>query len=40
MRKRIYAIIEHTEKSGKISAAYDFVMMLAIVVSIVPLAFK
>ncbi len=40
MRKRLYAIIEHTGKASKISAVYDFVMMLAIVVSIVPLAFK
>lgn len=43
MRKRIYTIIEHGERqgvAGKISAVYDFVMMLAIVVSIVPLAFK
>ena len=43
MRKRIFAIIEHGEGGKtvkKLSAAYDFIMMLAIVVSIVPLAFK
>ena len=43
MRKRIFAIIEHGEGSKavkRMSAAYDFIMMLAIVISIVPLAFK
>jgi voltage-gated potassium channel len=43
MRKRIFAIIEHGEGSKavkRLSAAYDFIMMLAIVISIVPLAFK
>ena len=43
MRKRIFAIIEHgegTKAVKRLSAAYDFIMMLAIVISIVPLAFK
>ena len=46
MRKRIYEIIEYEgncQKGGavsRLSAVYDFFMMLVIVVSIVPLAFK
>lgn len=46
MRKTIYTIIEYSENGNvrnavkKVSAIYDFIMMLAIVVSIVPLAFK
>lgn len=39
-RKRIYTIVDPVEKWGKIDKAYDFVMILAIVLSIVPLAFK
>ena len=40
MRKKIYALVDPVEKWGWIDSVYDFVMMLAIVVSIVPLAFK
>ena len=46
MRERIYEIIEYEgncQKGGvvsRLSAVYDFFMMLVIVVSIVPLAFK
>lgn len=40
MRKRLYALVDPVEKWGKIDTVYDFVMMLAIIVSIVPLAFK
>lgn len=40
MRKRIYRLVEADAVSGRTSDAYDIFMMLAIVVSIVPLAFK
>lgn len=40
MRKHIYSIIEPGEKRSKLSSAYDIFMMLTILVSIVPLAFK
>lgn len=39
-RKRIYEIIEKSEGRDKVSAAYDFLMICVIVVSLVPLAFK
>ena len=39
MRKRIYQIIEHGKRSDKASVAYDVVMLIAIVASIVPLMF-
>lgn len=40
MRKRIFALVDPQEKWGKVDTVYDFIMMLAIVISIVPLAFK
>ncbi|SDA60745.1 voltage-gated potassium channel [Butyrivibrio sp. INlla18] len=40
MRKRIFGIIETSEENDKISSIYDAVMLLAIIISIVPLAFK
>lgn len=40
MRERIYQIIEKSEGEDKISAAYDTFMIVIIVLSIVPLAFK
>lgn len=40
MRKRIYEIIEVSKDNDKVSMAYDILMMIAIVISIVPLAFK
>lgn len=40
MRRRIYEIIEPGKQSDKLSNAYDFIMMLTIIVSIIPLAFK
>ena len=40
MRKRIYGIIEVGEEKDRISQLYDFFMMLAIIVSIAPLAIK
>ena len=40
MRKRLFEIIEISKDGDRISTAYDVLMMLAIVVSIVPLALK
>lgn len=40
MRKRIFEIIEVSDGSNPISAIYDYVMMAAILISLVPLAFK
>ena len=40
MRKRLYEIIEVSQDGDKVSAIYDVTMMIAIVVSIIPLAFK
>ena len=39
-RKRLYEVIEVADDSDKISNAYDVFMMITIVVSIIPLAFK
>ena len=39
-RKRIYEIIEKSETTDKLSSAYDFAMMIIIVISLIPLAFK
>lgn len=40
MRKRLYEIIEVSQDGDRVSAVYDITMMIAIVVSIIPLAFK
>lgn len=40
MRKRLYDIIEKSEGDDKLSAAYDIFMIIAIIASLVPLAFK
>ena len=40
MRKRLFEIIEVAEENDRLSLAYDLIMMSAIAVSIVPLAFK
>ena len=40
MRKKLFSIIESTENASKLSNVYDFIMMVTIVVSVVPLAFK
>lgn len=40
MRKRIYEIIETSHEGDKASTAYDIFIMLVIVTSLVPLAFK
>lgn len=39
-RKRLYRIIEVADESDKVSSLYDVFMMITIVVSIIPLAFK
>ncbi|MBQ6266310.1 MAG: ion transporter [Clostridia bacterium] len=39
MRKRLYEIIEAAQEDDKFSAAYDWFMMAAILISILPLAF-
>ena len=40
MRKRIFEIIEVSKDNDRISFIYDITMLFAIIVSIVPLAFK
>ena len=40
MRKRVFEIIEISKDDDKTSSIYDAVMLLAIIVSILPLAFK
>lgn len=40
MRRRIYNVIEVAQKGDKLSYAYDFFMMVTILLSILPLAFK
>ena len=40
MRKRIYEIIEQSSGNDNASSVYDIVMMIAIIDSLVPLAFK
>lgn len=40
MRKKIFEIIEPAEEGNRLSNAYDLLMMVTIIVSIVPLAFK
>lgn len=40
MREKIYGVIEIANEGDRISAAYDYVMMAVIVISLVPLAFK
>lgn len=40
MRKRIFEIIELSDGNDKISRFYDLAMMCAIVISLIPLAFK
>ena len=40
MRKKLFSIIESAENDSKLSNVYNFIMMAAIVVSVVPLAFK
>lgn len=40
MRKRVFDIIEVAQKGDTLSNVYDMVMMVVIIASIVPLAFK
>ncbi len=40
MRKRIYEIVEVAQEGDKISTCYDSFMMLIIIISLIPLAFK
>lgn len=40
MRKRLFEIIELSDGNDKLSRVYDVVMMCAIVISLIPLAFK
>ena len=40
MRKKMYFIIESEDNNNKLNNIYDFIMMLTIIVSVVPLAFK
>lgn len=40
MRKRIFEVIEVANENDRMSATYDFLMMLIIIVSLIPLAFK
>ena len=39
-RKRIYEIIEKSEGHDTLSAVYDYSMIVVIIVSLIPLAFK
>lgn len=39
-RKRIFEIIEKSDGKDRISSVYDISMIVAIVVSLIPLAFK
>ena len=40
MRKNLFSIIEPIDNGGKLSNIYDFIMMVSIIISVVPLAFK
>ncbi len=40
MRKKLFSVIEPVDKVSKLSNTYNFIMMVTIVVSVVPLAFK
>lgn len=39
-RKRIYEIIEVSQDNDRVSFAYDLVMLVSIIISIIPLAYK
>jgi voltage-gated potassium channel len=40
MREKLCLVIDAVDDDSKLSAAYDFLMMSAIIISIIPLAFK
>ena len=39
-KRKIYNVIEPAGNGGRLSSAYDFIMMATIIISIIPLAFK
>ena len=39
MRRRLFEIIEKGQKGDRLSTVYDIIMLIAIVVSIIPLMF-
>lgn len=40
IRKRIFEVIEKADYEDKLSAAYDYMMIVVIILSLIPLAFK
>ena len=40
MRKKIYDMIEVSQDSHYVRSTYDLMMLVAIIISIIPLAFK
>lgn len=40
MRQKLFLVVEPAENGNKLSYVYDFIMMTAIVMSVIPLAFK
>ena len=40
MRQKLFLVVEPAENGNKLSYVYDFIMMAAIVMSVIPLAFK
>lgn len=40
MRKKLYSVIEPSHGGNRLSTAYDFIMMVAISISMIPLMFK
>ena len=40
MRKRLYEIIETSKDGDKLSSAYDAIILITVIVSLIPLAFK
>ena len=40
MRKRVFEIIEASKDGDKISAVYDSIILITVIVSLIPLAFK
>ena len=40
MRKRLFEIVEVSQKKDRMSQVYDFTMMFVIIVSLIPLLFK
>ena len=40
MRKRLFEVIESAYENDRLSNVYDIVMMIIIITSLIPLAFK